>query len=48
MPRLQGVHDLMAQTFSEVKKLPPSLKPKYVCRIIEKLFNSALSLLIQN
>ena len=34
----------MSQTFAEVKKLPASFKPKYVCRVIEKLFNAALSL----
>ena len=46
MTRLQGIHDFLSQAFSEVKKLPATLKPKYVCRIMEKLFNATLSLLI--
>lgn len=46
MPKLQHVRDIMAQTFSLVKKLPISFKPKYVCRVVEKLFNAALYQLI--
>ena len=45
MPRLQSFYDLLAQAFSEVKKLPGSYKPRYVSRVMEKFFNAAISLL---
>ena len=46
MPRLQGVYDFLDHAFNEVKKLPTTLRPKYVCRVMEKLFNATMCLLI--
>ena len=45
MRRLQGVHDLMRRAFGDIKRLPLSHKPRYVTRLLEKIFNAALSLL---
>ena len=44
MPRLQGISDFIRGAFADAKKLPSHFKPKYVCRIIEKVFNAVLSM----
>jgi len=46
MPGLTNVYNQMHDVFSAVKQLPLSLKPKYFSKTIEKLFNSALSSLM--
>jgi hypothetical protein len=42
MPGLQQVNSFMAHNFSSVKDLPVSYKPKYACRVIEKVYSAAL------
>lgn len=45
MPRLQGVHNLLASAFADVRQMPSTYKPKYACRVFEKVYCAALSLL---
>lgn len=42
MPGLTHVNAFMLETFAIVKSLPVSLKPKYFCIVIEKIYDAAV------
>lgn len=45
---LSRVIDFMNDFFGYVKKLNPSFKPKYVSRVIEKVYNAAVYEIVNN
>ena len=47
MPGLVEVNNFMKTHFDQIKQLPVSFKPKYICRVVEKLFNSAMFAITQ-
>ena len=51
MQGLKRVSKFLQEAFVEIKKLPlayQAYKPKYACKIIEKVFNAAVSSLLNN
>ena len=42
MPGLVEIVGYMDLIFTEIKKLPASLKPKYVAASVEKIFNASV------
>ena len=46
-PGLTRVCEYMHEVFGEIKQLPNSFKPRYACRVVEKIFNAAISCVLQ-
>jgi len=47
MPGLRVVSDFMRDYFALIKSLPLSLKPRYFCLVIEKIYAAAISKITQ-